>query len=113
VLRDDANGKIVDVTVGTTLDLILSSSYWTVAGSSAPAVLRQDGSSKVLPRPSTCPHMPGLGCAPLETQFTALVSGTASITASRRVCGEARGCPPNEQNFAVTVVVLMRAPGGH
>ncbi|MBS2965197.1 hypothetical protein KGA66_19260 [Actinocrinis puniceicyclus] len=105
VVRDDANGKTLDVPAGSTVQLILASSYWHVAGSSAPAVLRQDGATRVLPRPSTCPNIPGLGCAPVQTQFTALTPGTASITADRTTCGEARNCPPGQQHFAVTVVV--------
>lgn len=105
VVRDDANGKTLDVPPGSTVQLILAGSYWHVAGSSAPAVLRQDGATRVLPRPSTCPNIPGLGCEPVQTQFTALTPGTASIKADRTTCGEARYCPPDHQHFAVTIVV--------
>jgi hypothetical protein len=105
VVQDDANGKTVNATVGETVELTLGSTYWTVAGSSAPSVLRQDGAPTELPRPANCPNIPGLGCVPIRAEFTALTAGTASITASRMACGEARRCAPNEQHFTVTVVV--------
>lgn len=105
VVRDDANGKTVNVQVGTTVELILSSTYWSVAGPSAPTVLRQAGNTTVLPRPTNCPNIPGLGCAPVRTDFTAVAPGTSSIKAERTTCGEAMPCAPNQKHFAVTVVV--------
>jgi hypothetical protein len=105
VARDGASGKTVQMQVGDRLELILSSDYWTVRGSSAPAVLRQDGPSKRLPRPGTCSEIPGLGCTPLKTSFTALAAGTAVITARRTTCGEALRCVGDRGRFIVTVVV--------
>ena len=107
VVRDNANGRTVSVRAGDTLELILASSYWNVTGSSAPRVLRQDGATVFLPRPSTCPDIPGLGCNPQRTDFTALTSGKAVITASRTTCGEAMGCVGRSHptRFTLTVVV--------
>ena len=105
VVRDDANGKTVDASVGQTVELILSSNYWTVSGSSAPNVLHQDGPTIQLPRPTNCPKIPGLGCVPVSTYFRAAAPGTASITASRTACGEAKPCATDQENFKVTVVV--------
>ncbi|HZP54170.1 hypothetical protein [Actinocrinis sp.] len=105
VVQDDANGKTVNATVGQTVELTLGSNYWTVSGSSAPSVLRQDGAATTLPRPTNCPNVPGMGCVPIRASFTALAPGTASVTASRMTCGEARPCAPNQQHFTVTVVV--------
>lgn len=105
MVKDDSNGKTVRVNVGTQVELQLSSSYWMVKGSSAAAVLRQDGGSSVLPRPTNCPAIPGLGCQPVQTDFTATAAGTATITADRTTCGEAMPCPASEKHFAVTVVV--------
>jgi hypothetical protein len=106
VIRDNANGKTVPVAAGDRVELILSSSYWNVAGSSAPRVLRQDGPLKLMPRPSSCPaNIPGLGCMPVQMKFTALAGGRAVIKASRSTCGEALRCMPNQTRFAVTVVV--------
>jgi hypothetical protein len=105
VVRDDANGKTVPARAGDRIELILSSSYWSVTGSSAPRVLREDGPTVLLPRPSSCPAIPGLGCVPVRTDFTARTGGTAVITASRSSCGEALRCMPDQTRFTVTVVV--------
>ena len=106
VIRDNANGTIVPVAAGDRVELILSSSYWNVAGSSAPRVLRQDGPVTLMPRPSSCPaNIPGLGCVPIETKFTALAHGRAVIKARRTSCGEALRCSPDRTRFTVTVVV--------
>jgi hypothetical protein len=105
VVRDDANGKAVSAKAGDRIELILSSSYWHVTGSSVPSVLRQDGSSVLLSRPSSCPDVPGLGCIPVRADFTALTDGKAAITASRSACGEALRCMPDQTRFTVIVVV--------
>ncbi len=105
VLRDDANGRTVHVGVGDRVELILSSDYWHVHGSSSDAVLTQDGPVRYLPRPRSCPDIPGLGCVPVQTTFTALARGTAVITASRQTCGEALRCQPPQRHFTVAVVV--------
>lgn len=108
VVRNGANGKSVSVSAGDRLELILSSSYWHVTGSSAPGVLQQDRPSVLLSRPRTCPDVPGLGCIPIRTEFTARTRGKAAITATRSVCGEARRCKPDQTHFTVTVVVTAR-----
>jgi hypothetical protein len=105
VSSDHANGRTFHVKVGERLNLILSSTYWQLRGNSAPAVLRQEGSATPLPRPSTCPKIPGLGCTPVRTSFLAVAPGTAVITASRTTCGEALGCAPDQRHFRVTIVV--------
>ena len=105
VVRDDANGTAVSARAGDRIKLILSSSYWDVAGSSAPRVLRQDGPPVLLSRPSHCPDIPGLGCTPVRVDFTALTAGQAVITASRSACGEALRCKPDQTRFIVNVVV--------
>jgi hypothetical protein len=105
VVRDDANGKAVSARAGDKIELILSSSYWHLTGSSAPSVLRQDGPAVPLSRPSSCPDLPGLGCIPVRADFTSLTDGKAVITASRSTCGEALRCMPDQTRFTVTVVV--------
>jgi len=105
VVHDNANGTTVSMRAGDSLELILSSSYWKVAGSSASHVLKQVGDTVQLPRPSTCPSIPGLGCNPLQTDFKALASGKAIITASRQTCGEALACTGPKRLFTLTVVV--------
>jgi hypothetical protein len=107
VVRDNANGETVSAQAGDRIELILSSSYWHVTGASAPSVLRQDGSSVLLPRPSSCPDIPGLGCTPVRADFTVLTKGRAVITASRSACGEALRCTPRQMRF--TVIVIARS----
>ena len=105
VVHDDANGKAVSARAGDRIELILSSSYWQVTGSSAPSVLRQDGPPVLLTRPSSCPDIPGLGCNPVRAEFTARTDGKAVITASRSTCGEALRCQPDRTRFTVNVIV--------
>lgn len=105
VVQDKSNGHTVSVKVGQRLELILASNYWTVRGSSVPGVLRQDGQTRDLPKPPGCGSIPGIGCVPIRTDFSALAPGTAVITASRVSCGEAMRCSPAQQHFTVTIVV--------
>ena len=105
VVRDDANGKAVSARAGDRIELILSSSYWHLTGSSAPSVLRQDGPPVLLSRPKSCPDIPGLGCIPVRADFTALIDGNAEITAERSACGEALRCKPDQTRFTVIIDV--------
>jgi len=105
VVRDNSNGKTVRVSAGDRLELILASSYWNVDSSTSPAVLREDGPTSYLAPPSDCSTMPGSGCVPEQTPFTALAPGTAVITASRESCGEALACRPDQSHFRLTVIV--------
>jgi len=104
-VRDTANGKWIWVNPGDRVELILGSSYWHVQGSSAPRVLKQMGPTVVMPRPSSCPPIPGLGCAPVRTDFVALARGKAVIKASRTTCGEALACDAKDSHYTVTIAV--------
>jgi hypothetical protein len=105
MVRGDATGRTVSARAGDRIELIFSSSYWHVTGNSAPTVLRQDGPPVPLPRPSSCPDIPGLGCTPVRAGFTALTDGKAVITAKRSACGEALRCKPDQTRFTVNVVI--------
>jgi len=105
VVRGDATGHTVTARAGDRIELILSSSYWQVTGNSAPTVLRQDGPPVPLPRPSSCPDIPGLGCTPVRADYTALTDGKTVITAKRSACGEALRCSPDQARFTVNVVI--------
>ena len=110
IVRDGANGHTVSVTVGDHLEVILGSSYWTVQGSSQPHVLQQDGPTKLMPRPANCAaNIPGLGCVPVRTDFSALAPGTTVITASRTSCGEAMRCMPKQEHYSLTGVVRAKS----
>ena len=109
VERDAANGKTVHVGVGDRIELILSSTYWDVLGSSAPTVVHQDGPTITRPAPAgQC--VPGEGCGVVRAYFTARSAGTAVITAHRDTCGEAMACSPSQRDLALTVEVSQ--PGG-
>jgi hypothetical protein len=105
VLHDNANGKTVWVRPGEQIEVILSSSYWHVTGSSAPRVVHQSGHTSLMPRPGNCPHIPGLGCTPIRTDFVALHHGKAVIKAWRTTCGEALACTSLARQFILTVMV--------
>jgi hypothetical protein len=105
--RDGANGKTIRVSAGDKIKLVLGSSYWNVRGSSAPAVLRQNGPSVLLPVSHKC--MPGVGCQGQRTLFTAVAPGTAVITAHRTTCGEAIRCVGSQGTFRLTVIVSRAA----
>jgi hypothetical protein len=105
VVHSDATGQTVSAKAGDRIELILSSSYWHVTGNSAPTVLRQDGPPVPLPRPRSCPDIPGIGCTPVRADFTALTNGKTVITAERSACGEALRCKPGQTRFSVNVVI--------
>ncbi len=101
--HDSANGKTIHIAVGDKLALILGSSYWNFAGSSAPAVLRQEGQVTLVPTSRTCP--PGVGCQPKRALFRALAPGKAVLSAHRVSCGEALACTGGRGLFKLTVIV--------
>ena len=103
VKRDASNGRTVKLSVGDKLELVLGSSYWNFAGSSAPGVLRQIGQPVLVKTSRSC--VPGGGCQPKRATFRALKPGTAVITAHRVSCGEALACAASKRSFKLTVVV--------
>lgn len=103
LLDEHAMGKTVAVTVGTSVELVLHSSYWNIDNSSNPKVLAEIGQPTYLPATSAC--VPGGGCDPVRATFTAMTQGTAVLSASRMSCGEAMGCAPGQRHFQVTVIV--------
>src|SRR5215467_6253560 len=71
------NGKSITVHPGQTLLVILSSTYWTIQGSSNPQVLVLVGEPVVSPAPrSTCP-VAGSGCGTVAQKFRSLKPGEA------------------------------------
>ena len=103
VLDEHANKTTVHVQVGTTVELLLHSSYWTIGGSSSPAVLAPQGTPTQLPVTPTC--APGIGCNPVQAMFSARSPGTSVLSASRTSCGEAMRCGTQNGRFQVTVIV--------
>jgi hypothetical protein len=104
VERYASNGKTVHVGVGDRIELILSSTYWNIGGSSAPTVVHQDGAPVTKPAPvGQC--VAGQGCGIVRTYFTARATGTAVLSAHRVTCGEAMMCGPSQRTFTLTVKV--------
>jgi hypothetical protein len=100
---DQDNGRRVTAHVGDHLLLTLNSTYWTIQGSSNPAVLRQSGQPVVSPILSGC--VPGQGCGTVRASFDAVAPGAADVTASRTSCGEALACTGGAGSYRVTVLV--------
>jgi hypothetical protein len=101
VVSEPNAGKTVHVQVGDKVELLLHSSYWTIAPSPDPSALAEHGKPVYLKPSRACP--PGVGCAPVEVTFTADKPGTVMLTASRISCGEAMMCGPSQRHYQVIV----------
>jgi predicted secreted protein len=103
-IDEAANGTTVHLAVGQVLALHLHSTYWAGVASSDTASLDRI-SNVVTPQPanSSCP--PGGGCGSVTARFMARAPGTASVSATRQLCGEAFQCPPAQRSFEVQVSV--------
>ena len=97
------NGRTLSLHRGERLTLTLHSTYWSVDGSSAPAVLREIATPMAHPAPSHC--VPGQGCGTVTATFQAMRRGRADLTAHRTTCGEALQCAPTQRDLVVHVVV--------
>lgn len=97
------NGSTVSVPAGTTLTLVLHSTYWTVDPSSNPSVLAERGSPTVDPQSQGC--VPGQGCGTVTAHFSTVAAGTATISAHRSSCGEALRCTADQSSYRVLVRV--------
>ncbi|TMD22285.1 MAG: hypothetical protein E6I98_00040 [Chloroflexi bacterium] len=101
VASDSDNGKTVNLRIGDRLEVRLTSTYWTIAGSSNQQVLKAVGPVQVSPQSSGC--VPGGGCGTVVAIFDVVGTGSAQVTASRTSCGEAMGCTGDQGSFRVTV----------
>jgi hypothetical protein len=101
VATDADNGKTLSVHVGDQLKVQLASTYWRVAGSSNPDVLRPIAPAVVSPQPNGC--VAGGGCGTVTMVFDVVGAGAAEVTASRNSCGEAMGCTASEASFRIAV----------
>lgn len=101
---DTQNGQSISVHVGDTIRITLSTTFWTIAGSSDASVIQEQGEQVVSPAPrGSC--FPGMGCGTTSAVFKAMKAGSATVTATRLSCGEARRCVGAEGNYQLTVVV--------
>jgi hypothetical protein len=94
------NGASVTLHSGARLEVSLAG-QWTFQPVSTPAVL-QAGK----PSAGTEPNCrPGTGCVLITEEFTAASGGTATIVATRTICGEAMRCTSANDHFQLTVSV--------
>ncbi|MFC1438829.1 hypothetical protein ABUW04_11215 [Streptacidiphilus sp. N1-10] len=101
-LDDRSPARTVTVTVGSTVDLVLHSTYWSALRSSAPHTLQPIGAAVTSAAPGC---VPGQGCGTVTARFLAAAAGRVVLSATRTVCGEALPCAPGQRSFAVTVLI--------
>jgi hypothetical protein len=100
---DGDDGRAVTVAVGSQLTVSLASTYWRIAPPVPDGLLR---GSPVLVHPATGGRtVPGSGQGTVVETFRALAPGTATVTATRRSCGEAMRCTGGQGDYRLTVVV--------
>ncbi len=102
-LTEADNGRSVTVARGTTVQLVLGSTYWTVAPLPDGSVLRAAGAPVVAPAIGHC--VAGQGCGTVTSTWIAVAPGSVTVTAGRTVCGEALACGPQQRSFRVVVTV--------
>jgi hypothetical protein len=105
-LADAACGTQVEVKVGARVTVSLGSTYWTIQGSSSPAVLQSSGAMTHGPG-QNCPPFPGSGCGTVSMVFQAVGAGQAVISASRTTCGEALQCGHGQGMDQCTITVVV------
>jgi hypothetical protein len=103
-LTEADRGTVVMVSTGTTVSVVLHSTYWSPATSSDESVLAGAGGPTVSPDPpGSC--LPGIGCGTVTSIFVAQAPGRVVLSASRTVCGEARSCGSADTSWEVVVEV--------
>ncbi len=104
-LTDRDDGTTVSVTKGTTIVVVLNSTYWKFPNPPNPAVVQQQGDVVVTAAPpGTC--IPGGGCGTSSVTSIAVGIGSAQISASRTTCGEAMLCTGKAGSYSVQIVVI-------
>jgi hypothetical protein len=103
-LTETDDGTSISVAKGSTIIVVLSSTYWTYSTATNPSVLTR------VAGPTTSPaHMgscvPGAGCGTVSVTYRAVGVGHAQITASRTTCGEALACSGKAGAYAVQMMV--------
>lgn len=93
------DGRTVPVARGSTIVVVFDQTRWTFPPPAGTA-LQQQG---VVTTPARC--VPGGVCGTTTATYRAVGDGTAVITASRTVCGEAITCNGQKVSFSVNVVV--------
>ena len=98
------NGQSVQMQAGDVVTVSLDTTFWTFAPTSDASILQSQSDQVISPAAiGTCP--PGMGCGTTMASYKALKTGTATVSAGRISCGEARRCVGSEGAFLVTIVV--------
>jgi hypothetical protein len=94
------DGRTVTVARGSTIVVVFDQTRWTLPPPGGTALHQQE----VVTTPAAkC--IPGGVCGTTSGTYLAVAAGTAVITASRTVCGEAITCNGQKVSFAVDVVI--------
>jgi hypothetical protein len=102
IADETQNGGTLTLVRGEQLRVVLHSTYWEFAPVSDDRVLR------LVAGPTGAAGggcVPGGGCGTVTATYQAVATGSATITASRRLCGEALRCRPDQASFILSVVV--------
>lgn len=103
-MTETDRGSVVTVAVGTTISVVLHSTYWSAPASSNQRIVGPAGPATVTPAsPGTC--LPGIGCGTVTSIFVARAIGDAVLTAGRTVCGEALNCSGADKSWNVVIQV--------
>jgi len=103
-LSEGANQTTISVTRGSTITVVLRSTYWTIDPPGGP-VLFAAGPQSYAPGQGCGATVPGSGCGTVTLVVRAAAAGTAMLTANRTSCGEALRCTPDQSTWRVTVRV--------
>jgi hypothetical protein len=95
-------GKAVTLRRGDGLTVVLHSTYWSFT-SPPSTVVTADGPASVAPDLTGC--VPGGGCGTVTISYRAAAAGSATLSAHRDTCGEARACTGGQGDWQVSVTV--------
>jgi hypothetical protein len=95
-------GKTFTLRRGDHLTVVLHSTYWSFT-SPPSKVMTPDGPASVAPDLGGC--VPGGGCGTVTIGYRADAAGSATLSAHRDSCGEARACTDGQGDWHVTVTV--------
>jgi|GEM_PF-6120456 len=102
-LGESDNHHVITVHRGQSVQLLLHSTYWTIADPRGRALIA-DGPQVTTAQMGHC--VPGAGCGTAARTFHAQRLGTAHLTARRTSCGEAMRCVGGNGRYEVTVLVV-------
>lgn len=103
-LDDSDNDKTFTLVQGKTATVVLGSTYWKFQPVADTSVLKLIGDPVY--QAASKQVVFGTGAGTVTAEFDGVAVGQTQITASRTVCGEDLACPPDQQNYTVTINVV-------